>query len=105
MVAQSSANFFSRSKANIQLSSAMELSRIPVEVFSTMPEDDRTAQLKEEIRARLRGVCSNLPEASFEELVQKIADQARKSLTPDRPASGKQKRGEQELSGAVGTLC
>lgn len=70
-----------------------------------MPEDDRTAQLKEEIRARLREVCSNLPEASFEELVQKIADQARKSLTPDRPASGKKKHGEQESSGAVGTVC
>ena len=69
-----------------------------------MPEDERTAQLKEEIRARLRGVCSNLPEASFDELVQKIADQARKPLTPDRPTSGKQNRGEQELGGAVGTF-
>ena len=69
-----------------------------------MPEDDRTAHLKEEIRARLRGVCSNLPEASFEELVQKIADQARKSLTSDHSPSGKQKRGEQESSGAVGTF-
>ena len=64
-----------------------------------MPEDDRTAQLKEEIRARLRGVCSNLPEASFEELVQKIADQAKRALTPDRPASGRKKNGGRKLNG------
>ena len=64
-----------------------------------MPEDERTAQLKEEIRARLRGVCGNLPEASFEELVQKIADQTRKSLVPDRPASGRKKKGDRELNG------
>ena len=70
-----------------------------------MPEDERTAHLKEEIRARLRGVCSNLPEASFEELVQKIADQARKSLTPDRPSSGKGKRGRQESREAGGKVC
>ena len=70
-----------------------------------MPEDERTAQLKEEIRARLRGVCSNLPEASFEELIQKIADQTRKSLTPERPAPGKKKWGEQELlSLAIGIM-
>ena len=70
-----------------------------------MPEDERTAQLKEEIRARLRGVCSNLPEASFEELVQKIADQTRRSLTHDRPASGKKERGEQESLGlAIGIM-
>jgi hypothetical protein len=65
--------------------------------FSTMPEDERTARLKEEIRARLRGVCKNLPEASFEELVEKIADQARKSLIPDRPASGRKEKGGQEM--------
>jgi hypothetical protein len=62
-----------------------------------MPEDERTTQLKEEIRARLRGVCKNLPEASFEELVQKIADQARKSLIPDRPDSGRKKQRRQEM--------
>ena len=73
--------------------------RMRVEVFSTMPEDDRTAQLKEEIRARLRGVCGNLPEASFEELVQKIADQARKALSPERPSPGKRKKGGRDLNG------
>ena len=69
-----------------------------------MPEDERTAQLKEEIRARLRGVCSNLPEASFEELVQKIADQARKSHTPDRPPSGRGQHGGQEYRESVGNV-
>ncbi|HEX2722424.1 MAG TPA: hypothetical protein VHM24_05865 [Gemmatimonadaceae bacterium] len=47
-----------------------------------MFDDDRMEQLRGEIRARLRGVCSHLPEASFEALVHKIADQQRKVSVP-----------------------
>lgn len=70
-----------------------------------MLDDERTARLKEEIRARLRGVCGHLPEASFEELVQKIADQARKSLISERPPPGKKKPRGQDSSEAVGRSC
>jgi hypothetical protein len=48
-----------------------------------MYDDDRVASLKEEIRARLQDVCSHLPPDLFDELIDKIAAQELKSLTPD----------------------
>lgn len=41
--------------------------------------DDNSAKFKEEIRARLQHVCSHLSKASFEELVQKIADEEKRA--------------------------
>jgi hypothetical protein len=61
------------------------------EGVSTMFDDERTEQLKEEIRQRLQHVCADLPRDSFEDLVQKIADQARKALLPDRGAADAEK--------------
>jgi predicted transcriptional regulator len=41
--------------------------------------DDDSAKFKDEIRARLQQVCSHLSKESFEELVQKIADEERRA--------------------------
>jgi len=46
-----------------------------------MTDDPAMSKLKDEIRSRLERVCSHLPNDSFEQLIQKIAEKERKTST------------------------
>jgi len=54
-----------------------------------MQQEERLEHFKDEVRERLKNVCSNFSDAEFDDLIDKIADNEMKTRKPGWPATRK----------------